>query len=171
MLQIYFGDGKGKTTAAIGSAVRAMGHNYKILFTQFLKCDNTGERIALGKIHNITLTPCPNELKFVFDMNDDEKLMLNKQCLDLFNSSVNTALTQKYDMIIFDEILTAIKLDVLPESEVFSFLTNAPANMEIICTGCAASEKLVSIADYVSHIEKIKHPYDNGIEARSGIEF
>ena len=171
MLQIYYGNGKGKTTAAIGAAIRALGHDYKVLFAQFLKCENTGERIALRKLDNIYLLPCPIEMDFVFNLSDSQKLQLSKLCLDIFNSAVNTALTQKYDMIIFDEILTAIDLNIMPEREVISFLANAPSNMEIICTGSNASEKIIELSDYVSLITKVKHPYDKGVDARRGIEF
>ena len=171
MLQIYYGNGKGKTTACIGAAVRAAGHNYKVLIAQFLKCENSGERKVLSKIDNITLLPCPVKMDFVFNLSESQKAQISKLCMDIFNTAVNTALTQKYDMVIFDELLTAIDLNIMPESEVYSLLTNAPHNIEIICTGNNATEKIIEIADYVSKVVKIKHPYDNGIEARSGIEF
>ena len=171
MMHIYYGDGKGKTTAAVGLAVRAVGRGFRVLFVQFLKSEDSGERIALSQLDNITLTPCPLELDFTFNMNDNQKLQASKIFRSIFDSAVKTALTEKYDMLILDEVFSAIETEMLKESEVYSFLANAPNNMEIVLTGHNPPESILSLADYVSHIVKEKHPYDKGISARKGIEY
>ena len=163
MKHIYYGDGKGKTTAAIGLAVRAAGSKMKVLFVQFLKTEFSGE--------NVTLTFCPLELKFTFDMDDKEKAQAAKIFKGIFDNAVTTALTEKYDMVVLDEVFEAINAHMLSESEVYEFITNAPSSMEIVMTGHNPPQKFMDCADYITEFKKIKHPYDRGITGRIGIEF
>lgn len=171
MKHIYYGNGKGKTTAAVGLAVRAAGSKLKVLFVQFLKTEFSGERHMLSHMENVTLTFCPLELKFTFEMDEKEKAQASKVFKGIFERSVTTALTEKYDMVIFDEIIEAINADMLSESEVFEFITNAPTSMEIVMTGHNPPQRFIDIADYVTEFKNIKHPYDRGITGRIGIEF
>lgn len=171
MKHIYYGDGKGKTTAAVGLAVRAAGSNLKVLFVQFLKTEFSGERHTLSHTENVTLTYCPLELKFTFEMDEKEKLQASKLFKGMFVSSVTTALTERYDMVILDEIFDVINCDMISEAKVFEFVTNAPASMEIVMTGHNPPERFIEIADYVTEFKKIKHPYDRGVTGRIGIEF
>lgn len=171
MKHLYFGDGKGKTTAAVGIAVRAAGSNLKVLFVQFLKTEFSGERHVLSHTENVTLTLCPADLKFTFQMNEKEKAQAAKIFKGIFDRSVTLALTEKYDMVVFDEIIDAINAEMLTESEVVEFITNAPSSMEIIMTGHNPSQKMIDLCDYVTEFKKIKHPYDRGITGRIGVEF
>lgn len=171
MIHVYFGDGKGKTTAAVGLAARAAGSNMKVLFVQFLKTEFSGERHTLSHTENITLTFCPLELKFTFEMDEKEKLQAAKVFKGIFDSSVTTALTERYDMVILDEIFDVINNEMISEAEVFEFVANAPVSMEIIMTGHNPPERFIEAADYVTEFKKIKHPYDRGITGRIGIEF
>lgn len=171
MKHIYYGDGKGKTTAAIGLAVRAAGSKMKVLFVQFLKTEFSGERHILSHTENVTLTFCPLELKFTFDMDDKEKAQAAKIFKGIFDSAVTTALTEKYDMVVLDEVFEAINAHMLSESEVYEFITNAPSSMEIVMTGHNPPQKFMDCADYITEFKKIKHPYDKGITGRIGIEF
>lgn len=171
MKHIYYGDGKGKTTAAIGLAVRAAGSKMKVLFVQFLKTEFSGERHILSHTENVTLTFCPLELKFTFDMDDKEKAQAAKIFKGIFDNAVTTALTEKYDMVVLDEVFEAINAHMLSESEVYEFITNAPSSMEIIMTGHNPPQKFMDCADYITEFKKIKHPYDRGITGRIGIEF
>lgn len=171
MKQIYYGDGKGKTTAAIGLAVRAAGSKMKVLFVQFLKKEFSGERHILSHTENVTLTFCPLELKFTFDMDDKEKAQAAKIFKGIFDNAVTTALTEKYDMVVLDEVFEAINAHMLSESEVYEFITNAPSSMEIVMTGHNPPQKFMDCADYITEFKKIKHPYDRGITGRIGIEF
>lgn len=171
MKHIYYGDGKGKTTAAIGLAVRAAGSKMKVLFVQFLKTEFSGERHILSHTENVTLTLCPLELKFTFDMDDKEKAQAAKIFKGIFDNAVTTALTEKYDMVVLDEVFEAINAHMLSESEVYEFITNAPSSMEIVMTGHNPPQKFMDCADYITEFKKIKHPYDRGITGRIGIEF
>lgn len=171
MKHIYYGDGKGKTTAAIGLAVRAAGSKMKVLFVQFLKTEFSGERHILSHTENVTLTFCPLELKFTFQMDDKEKAQAAKIFKGIFDSAVTTALTEKYDMVVLDEVFEAINAHMLSESEVYEFITNAPSSMEIVMTGHNPPQKFMDCADYITEFKKIKHPYDRGITGRIGIEF
>ena len=171
MKHIYYGDGKGKTTAAMGLAVRAAGSKMKVLFVQFLKTEFSGERHILSHTENVTLTFCPLELKFTFDMDDKEKAQAAKIFKGIFDSAVTTALTEKYDMVVLDEVFEAINAHMLSESEVYEFITNAPSSMEIVMTGHNPPQKFMDCADYITEFKKIKHPYDRGITGRIGIEF
>ena len=171
LLHLYYGDGKGKTTAAIGLAVRAAGSKMKVLFVQFLKTEFSGERHILSHTENVTLTFCPLELKFTFDMDDKEKAQAAKIFKGIFDNAVTTALTEKYDMVVLDEVFEAINAHMLSESEVYEFITNAPSSMEIVMTGHNPPQKFMDCADYITEFKKIKHPYDRGITGRIGIEF
>ena len=171
MIHIYYGDGKGKTTAAIGLAVRAAGSRMRVLFVQFLKTEFSGERHTLSHTENITLTFAPLELKFTYDMNDCEKQKAAALFRRIFDNAVTTVLTQKYDMIVLDEIFSAIEAGMISETEVYEFVSNAPKNLEIVLTGHNPPEKILELADYVTQMKKLKHPYDKGVQARFGIEF
>ena len=171
MIHIYYGDGKGKTTAAVGLAARAAGNNMRVMFVQFLKTDSSGERLSLEKLDTVTLTPCPRELKFTFEMDEQEKQQAANMYRGLFDRSVAAALAQRFDMIIFDEIFDAVNEGMLNEAEVFEFIANAPSSMEIVMTGHDPSQRFLEAADYVTEFKKIKHPFDSGVSGRIGIEF
>lgn len=171
MLHIYYGYGKGKTTSAVGIALRAAGSDRKVLFAQFLKGNDSGERRSMENIPNITLTPCPEHVHFVKFMSDEEKLQCRQDCRNTFEHCAREALIGKYDMIVFDEIFIAIENNMLSESELFDLLANAPKKIEIILTGHNPSEKILNLADYCTEMKKVSHPYDRGISARKGIEY
>jgi cob(I)alamin adenosyltransferase len=171
MIHIYYGDGKGKTTAAIGLACRAAGSRMKVLFVQFLKTEFSGERHTLSHTENISLTFCPVELKFTYEMNDSEKAKAAALFRKIFDESVTTVLTQKYDMIVLDEIFSAIEADMVSEHALYEFVSNAPKNLEVVMTGHNPPERILALADYITEMKKIRHPYDKGVQARFGIEF
>lgn len=171
MIHIYYGDGKGKTTAAVGLAVRAAGCGLRVLFVQFLKTDSSGERSVLGKLDNVTLTNCPLNLKFTFDMTDAEKHRTAVLYRNIFERSAATALSDRYDMIVLDEIFDVINEGMLTEAQVYEFITNAPNSIEIVMTGHNPSQRFLAEADYITEMKKHKHPFDSGMTARKGIEF
>lgn len=171
MIHVYYGDGKGKTTAAVGLALRAAGSKMKVLFVQFLKTEFSGERNALSQHDNVTLTACPQEMKFVYQMSEQEKQQAAVQFRGLFERSATTALSERYDMIILDEIFDVMNAGMLSEADVFQFIRNAPNSMEIVMTGHDPSARFTDAADYVTEFVKHKHPYDRGVSGRIGIEF
>ncbi|MGN0489011.1 MAG: cob(I)yrinic acid a,c-diamide adenosyltransferase [Ruminococcus sp.] len=171
MIHIYYGDGKGKTTAAIGLAVRAAGSRMKVLFVQFLKTEFSGERHTLSHTENISLTFCPLELKFTYNMDQAEKAKAAVTFRKIFDDAVTKALTEKYDMIVLDEIFSAIEADMISEGDAYEFIANAPKNMEVVLTGHNPPKRILELADYITEMKKIRHPYDKGVQARFGIEF
>lgn len=168
-IHIYFGDGKGKTTAAVGQAVRAAGYGFRVLFFQFLKDNSSNERKILEQIPNITCLPGREQVKFVSRMNGDEKAELlhyNNKALDEI-----VKFCSPFDMLVMDEALCAVGLKVLSEEKLVSFLKHKPRGLEIVLTGHQVSDRMKEIADYATQMHKIKHPYDLGKLAREGIEF
>ncbi len=171
MIHVYFGDGKGKTTAAVGLAVRAAGSNMKVMFVQFLKTEFSGERHILSNLENVSLTVCPDELKFTFEMSDAERQQASALFRGIFERSAATALSERYDMIVLDEVFDIMNEGMLSEADVFEFITNAPVSIEIVMTGHDPAQRFTDAADYVTEMKKIKHPFDKGLNGRIGIEF
>lgn len=168
LIHIYTGDGKGKTTAASGLALRCAGCGGHVLFFQFLKGNNSGERAALDKIDGIDVCEGLSSLKFVWNMTDEEKEETRKYYRKKFKELC--ASSEKYDMLVLDEIIPALKYSFVDTEELISFLKNKPAGLEVVMTGREPDERLVEIADYVTEMRKIKHPYDRGIGMRKMIE-
>ena len=171
MIHIYYGDGKGKTTAAVGLAVRAIGSKMRVMFVQFLKTEFSGERNVLSTMDNVTLAACPQQLKFTYDMTPAEKQQAAALFRGIFERSAASALSERYDMIVLDEIFDAISEGLLNEADVYEFITNAPNNIEIVMTGHKPSKRFIDEADYVTEMRKEKHPFDKGLTGRIGIEF
>lgn len=169
LIHMYCGDGKGKTTAAVGAAVRCAGAGGKVLFMQFMKNGCSGERIILSEIKNITLMPCYDEMKFVWNMTDNEKAAAGEYYGRAFKEICMIA--DDYDMIVLDEITSVVKYGFVEQDKLCEFLMSKHGNAEIIMTGREPSAELIDISDYVSEIKKRKHPYDKGISARKFIEF
>lgn len=170
LIHIYCGDGKGKTTASLGLVLRCAGRGGKILFAQFLKGRPTGELEALKALPQVTILRGKAILKFTFQMTDVEK---QATC------EAQTALLQKVrdfcemhhpDLAVCDELVGACALGLVPEEQVLDFLKDKPAHTEVVLTGRDPSPALLNLADYVSEIKKIKHPFDQGLAARIGIE-
>ena len=171
LVHIYCGDGKGKTTAATGLAVRCAGAGGSILWFQFLKRDTSGERISLGRLENITLLQGYDKMKFTFAMTDEEKqeaALFYNNAMDRIKKMVQS---ENYDMIILDETFGAINTGMISEDIIIEFLKNKPAGLEVVMTGRDPSERIMEYADYISEIRKIKHPYDRGIQSRKMIEY
>lgn len=171
MVHIYCGDGKGKTTAAIGLCIRAAGNNKKILIARFLKTENSGELIILRNIQNIEVIHCKKQFGFYKNLLDNEKLQAKQMYKDIFKTVLDKVKTNYYDIIMLDEIMAILNYNIISEKEIINFLNLYSDEIEIILTGRNPSQNLIEISDYVSEIKKIKHPFDKGVKARKGIEF
>lgn len=167
MIHIYCGDGKGKTTASIGLAVRMAGYGKKVLFMQFLKGSYTGELEILQKCENITVMRCDKNYGFFRSMTDSDK----ENIIECHNENLEYVLKNmdSFDMIVLDEIFAAYNYDLADREKVKKIVEKYKG--ELVMTGREPQEWFVERADYVSEIKKIKHPYDKGITAREGIEF
>ena len=170
-VHIYCGDGKGKTSSAVGLAVRASGRGKKVLIVRFLKTEDSGEVEVLRKIPGITVTPCDRTFGFVFRMNEEQKREAGAYFQSRFENAVKTAVEDGVDLLVLDEILASCNYGMVREVDVAEFLRNRPAEMEVVLTGRDPSDRLIALADYVSEIKMVKHPYTQGIGAREGIEY
>lgn len=175
LVQVFWGDGKGKTTSALGTALRACGNGFNVYLIQFMKngADSLekqipGEIISLEKFSNfkykrfgidgwVLKHPTENQIK---------------SCQDALNYVVETLQDDWADIVIADEILYAVQLGLLTEEEIVELIWDKPKGKELILTGSHKPlEKVFEKADLISEIKKIKHPYDKGILAREGVEF
>ncbi len=167
LVHIYTGDGKGKTTAAMGLACRAVGAGLKVLVVQFLKGRDTGELSSLKKLGIPVLRT--EVTKFISYMTDAERADCKKQQEACFVEAKKQLAA--YDLVVFDEIIGAVAAQMLSLEEVLACVQNKPAGTELVLTGRNAPKELVDLADYVSEIKGVKHPFAKGIKARKGIEF
>lgn len=170
-IHIYCGDGKGKTTAAAGLSIRAAGCGKKVLITRFLKTDHSGEVKVLGTIPGITVTPCERSFGFFTRMTEEQKKEAAVYYSQLLESTLEKAVNEEYDLLVMDEIMAVCNYKLVDEEVVRKFLAVRPEGLEVVLTGRNPSKELIDIADYVSEIKKIKHPYDQGLNARKGIEY
>ena len=168
IIQVYTGDGKGKTTAALGLALRAAGRNMKVLIVQFMKKWDYGELHSIRLIPNITLETFGTK-EFVhkgkvekIDYEEAEKA---------FSFGVDGMQSGDYDIVIFDELNMALYYELLDLKEVIQKMKEKPQNVEIVITGRRAPEEIIEIADLVTEMKEVKHPYQKGVEARRGIEY
>lgn len=167
LLHIYTGDGKGKTTASIGLAIRAAGAGMKVCFLQFMKGAVTSELNSLSLIPNISVKRSEKEFGFLWTLNEKEK----QEISHIHNELILNAFAEKYDMIILDEFNIAYRYGLLDTELVEKLIDKALVNSEVILTGRDADDKFLQKADYVSEIKAVKHPYECGIQARLGIEY
>lgn len=171
MVHVYHGDGKGKTTAALGLAVRMAGTGGRVYIVQFLKGQMTGEVRALLRIPEITMLRGKPQVKFVFQMTQEEKeevSALHARQLELAFAAAERGDAQ---MIVLDEVLDAISTGTLSEEAVIAAVAAWGNRVEIVLTGRNPSSRILGCADYVTHMVKEKHPYDQGISARKGVEY
>ena len=169
LIHVYCGDGKGKTTAAVGLAVRAAGAGKKVVFTQFFKDGSSSEIKVLQGVENIQILHCNTVRGFWKRMTDAQKARASADYTQLFSDV--TRLAMDADLLVLDEIIAACNHGAVTEVVVADFLRSKPERLEVVLTGRNPSEHLLRLADYVTQMQKSKHPYDRGIAARKGIEF
>ena len=170
LIHIYCGDGKGKTTAAGGLAVRCAGRGNKVLMVQFLKSRDSGELYSLAKLPDIEVMRGKESKKFTFQMNEEEKHALLIEHNKMFEQVLAKIKNGGYSLLILDEVIGALNAKVFEMPKLIEFLRHKPENLEVVLTGRNPAPELVEIADYVSEMRKVKHPMDKGIMAREGIE-
>ena len=186
MIHIYEGDGKGKTTAAAGLALRAAGHGIPVIFAQFMKDGSSGEIQALGSFLGVRIVIADRFYGFASRMTQDEKAEIRESYGRLLRSVLEMACEAADDteteaesgetcdcrcLVVLDEVLYALKYGLLAEEELLCLMERIPQGVELILTGRDPSHAVAGRADYITHIGKIKHPYDRGTPARKGVEF
>ncbi|ODA40547.1 cob(I)yrinic acid a,c-diamide adenosyltransferase [Desulfosporosinus sp. BG] len=170
LVQVYTGNGKGKTTAAFGLAIRAVGHGFRVYIIQFMKGrDDCGELEGLKR-----LSPdCQHEhfggKGWVHKGEHQEEHILEAR--KGFLRAQEIILSGQWDIVILDEVINALWFDLIPESEVLDLLSKKPAHVEVVLTGRNASQPIIERADLVTEMVLKKHPFEQGIMARQGIEY
>ncbi len=162
------GDGKGKTTAALGMVFRALGHDHRVCVIQFLKGQGSyGERLMAEKIDNLDWYICGKG--FVFNKEDIEAdRVVARQGFELAKRIITE---DRYDLVVLDEITYLPLYDFLPVAEIVAMLAARPERLNVVLTGRSAAGELVEIADTVSEIHAVKHAYEAGIKAQRGVEY
>ena len=167
-VQIYTGDGKGKTTAALGLAVRALSRGLKVCFIQFLKGnESTGECALLKEQFKNATAISTGTKKFVFGSPSEDDFNEAKRGVDEAKKAVSS---NNYDLVILDEVNGAIDLGIIALDEIVKMIKNKPDNIELVLTGRGANSELIKLADLVTEMMPIKHYYDAGVKERIGIE-
>lgn len=165
MLHIYCGDGKGKTTAALGLAIRAAGAGLRVHIVQLMKGAPTSELTLLARIPEISIARCDRDYGFSWKMSDRDK----SEITACHNRLLSEAFAIGADMVILDEFNSAYANNLLDRKVVERLIGEAKA--EIVLTGRNPDPKFLEKADYISEIQCVRHPYEQGVTARKGIEF
>lgn len=173
-IQVYTGNGKGKTTASLGLAMRALGRGWKVLIIMFTKGGNDyGELISFSQLCNdmkdkVKIVQAGlDRVVYAANMSEKDK----KQIQEGWETAKNAIKNNEYQLIILDEANIAIDLELIDLGEMVNILKNKPDDMEIVLTGRNAKQEIIDIAHLVSEIRPVKHYWDIGIKARKGIEF
>ena len=175
LVQIYTGDGKGKTTAAFGLALRAAGHGAKVLIYQFLKPDTLelGERDLLNThCEGVVIKWLDEPWDMFKSMQDENQIQRVRDAIHNVIQELETAAHEKYyDLIILDEIVFCLNQGLASMDDIRRLIANRDSRVEIVLTGRGVSQELIDLADLVTEMRLIKHPYDKGTPARKGIEY
>lgn len=166
-IQVYTGNGKGKTTAALGLAVRAAGAGKAVFIAQFLKGRKCSECKALTRFHPDIVIKQYGRKNFILGKPDDKDKAVFRRG---FNQVKKILFSQQYDLIILDEINMAVYFNLIPVEELLSLLREKPKNVELILTGRYAHPRIIKMADLVTCMKEVKHYFRKGVSARRGIE-
>jgi cob(I)alamin adenosyltransferase len=166
-MQVYTGNGKGKTTAALGLAFRAAGAGLKVYFAQFLKAKHSSEHIALERYSDLITATCFGSNNFIMDKPSPEDV--SKAMIGIDNVR-NVILEGYHDLVILDEFMYVINLKIISLQDAMTLIKSKPRHVELVLTGRDAPAQIVQVADLVTEMMKVKHYYDTGTSARIGIE-
>ena len=166
LIQVYTGDGKGKTTAALGLAIRAAGHGMRVGFIQFLKSEPCGEHLFMSRYHAFDIIQIGAGSGFT-----KSQEQLSEEAQRTLAYAEEQMLNGGYDLLILDEIFVAIHKGLITTQQVLDFLDKRLSSIELVLTGRYAPPEVVGRADLVTEMHMIKHPFNQGIAARCGIEY
>ena len=171
LLHIYCGDGKGKTTEAKWLAVRETGSSMRVLFDRFLKNEFSGELKILDQIPEIEVLHLEKSYGFFKTLSEKEQEEVREMYGRLWDTIQRKISTGDYDMLVIDEFMAAYRYGLIPNEEAVQFLKDRPDNLEVVLTGRDPSDELLELADYISEVKMVRHPFEKGIRARKGIEY
>lgn len=169
LIHIYCGDGKGKTTASVGLAVRMAGAGKQVVFTQFFKNGNSSEVKMLKQCESVRTMHCKTVPGRFSQMDEAARAQARADYSRLLEEVLTAA--EQADLLVLDEAVSACNNGTISEERIVQFLRSKLENLEVVLTGRNPSAELLELADYVTEMKKIKHPYDKGIKARHGVEF
>lgn len=170
-VQVYTGNGKGKTTAAMGLAFRAAGDGMEVRVVQFLKSWKTGELESAKRFDNLEILRFETVKGFTWELNEEELAKLRGEVREGFDFVKGLVENRGCDILILDEIMAAITGGFVGEEEILDLIEKKPKDMELILTGRNVPEKIMERADLITEMREIKHYYKKGVPAREGIEF
>ncbi|MEA5000178.1 MAG: cob(I)yrinic acid a,c-diamide adenosyltransferase [Candidatus Limiplasma sp.] len=171
MIHVYYGDGKGKSTAAIGLAVRALGQGMRVCLLQFWKGTPTGECLLLEGIQGLRILRGQNNGKSFAAMSEAERSAMLACHQTMLAQALAWVRQGELDMLVLDEVLDAILLSMVDEQALQALLQDKPTSLELVITGHQPVPWVMAYADYITHMVKERHPFDRGQIARRGIEF
>lgn len=173
LVEMYYGNGKGKSTAAFGLALRALGHGMKVFIYQFLKDGISGEVNMLKSMKGVTYMENSVHSPFLFNLTPDQQVYFAELYQNEFERVISEVKSGNYDLCIIDEVIDAANLNLINKENLINLMDTKPANTELVITGHEYGEPLdcyKAHADYVTNFRKEKHPFDNGEGCRKGIE-
>lgn len=171
-IQVYTGDGKGKTTAAVGLATRAAGDGFKVYMVQFLKGGHTGELESAKKMQpEFQVFRFEKPRGFFWTLSDEEKQELKQEINEAYEFCMKALKNKECDILIMDEVMGTLSNKLLTEEQLLELLDSKPENIEIILTGRNVPESIIKKANLVTEMKEIKHYFREGVPAREGIEY
>ena len=170
LIHLYCGNGKGKTTAATGLSVRCAGAGGRVIFCQFGKDGTSSELRVLENVPGIRVLVCPERFGFYKRMSEETREKAQAAYTALLEKALAAA-AEEAELLVLDEAVSAMNHGMIPEDRVLDFLDRKPGGLEVVVTGREPPEALQQRADYITEMVKRKHPFDQGIAARKGIEF
>ncbi len=171
LIHLYTGDGKGKTTAAIGLSVRAAGAGMKVVFAQFVKGRDTSELKSLCNIDGITVVRNNIDLGWFDKNNADQAKKYTDVHNDILGEIETIIMNGQCDVLVMDEVTYQYNYEIIDKDRLQALIMDKAKELEIVLTGRDAPQFMSEAADYVTEMKKIKHPYDKGIDARLGREY
>lgn len=170
-IHLYIGDGKGKTTAAAGMAIRAAGWKMSVLFCQFLKSSETGELPVLESLDELITIyrPSMRHKNFLWTQSPDDLIETREDILKGWETVKEIISNKPFNMVIMDEVLDVLKCGFIDERDFIETVRKEPS--DVVLTGREASSALMNIADYITRMTAVRHPFQTGISSRKGIEY
>ena len=166
-VQVYTGNGKGKTTAAIGLAVRALGAGWRVFIAQFLKTGNYSEHKALARFSDLLTIKTYGRNVFIRGTPEDEDIRLAQEAMQEIAASVAS---EQYRLVVLDEANVAIHYGLIRVEQILDLFDQSPKGIEFVITGRHADPRLIARADLVTEMQEVKHYYQQGVKARVGVE-
>jgi cob(I)alamin adenosyltransferase len=168
LVQVYTGDGKGKTTAALGLALRAVGHGYRVLIVQFMKTGEPyGESRSFHHLPGLELRSFARSCLINADHPEPEDFRFAEEALQFVKERT---MSREYDMVILDEVSIAVKWGLIDPKRVVDLVKERPEGVEMVLTGRYAPQEFLDVADLITEMRNVRHPYQRGVLSRQGID-